>query len=200
MGSDADEWEIKTFADLEEAYAWLRDEGHEEYDWVIIDTVGGAQRVLQRSALDASYKAQPAKRDPDVPSMDVHQKAQIQTVKFVMKFHDLPMNVLWTAHPYNLEDGDGEPMILPYVHGGRGEVAQQVLGHMNVAGYGVMREVNGKQVRRMYFCHSEAKRGKDRFNKLGRYKDDVDVPTIQRLITGPRVAKKTAARRPAAAK
>ena len=53
LGSNADEWTIKTTADLEAAYKWLRDEGHEEYDWVVIDTVGGAQRILQRSALDA---------------------------------------------------------------------------------------------------------------------------------------------------
>lgn len=202
LGSDADEWVIRSTKDLEEAYKWLRDEGHEEYDWVIVDTVGGAQRILQRSALEASYKANPGKRDPDVPSMDVHQKAQIQIIKFIMMFNDLPMNSLFTAHPMHLEDDEGETYTLPYVHGGKGEVAQQALGHFNVAGYGVTKEVNGKEVRRMYFSHAGGLRGKDRFNKLGRYKDDITVPQMQAIIQAPAArtaAKKTAVRRPATA-
>lgn len=204
MGSTADRWDIKTTADMDEAYKWLRDEGHKEYRWVIIDTIGGAQRILQRSALNVSYKANPSKRDPDVPSMDVHQKAQIQTIKFVMQFNDLPMHVIYTAHPMHLEDGEGEPYILPYVHGGKGEVAQQTLGHMNVAGYGVMKEVNGKEVRRMHFRNVGPYRGKDRFTKLPPYLDNPTVPQIEELITSTAVpaqrarkatAKKTAARR-----
>jgi hypothetical protein len=204
LGSTAQEWPMKTGQDLDEAYRWLRDEGHREFKWVCIDTIGGGQRILQRSALDASYKAQPGKRDPDVPSMDVHQKAQIQTIKFVMQFNDLPMNTLYTAHPYNLEDAEGEPMILPYVHGGKGEVAQQVLGHMNVAGYGVTAEDdNGREVRRMYFRHTGPYRGKDRNNKLPRYIDKPTLRQVREIIEAPRVAparkapaaKKIAARR-----
>lgn len=203
LGSSAEEWPIKVYKDLDEAYRWLRDEGHKEFKWACIDTVGGAQRILQRSALDASYAAQPGKRDPDVPSMDVHQKAQIQTIKFVMQFNDLPMNTLYTAHPYNLEDAEGEPYILPYVHGGRGEVAQQVLGHMNVAGYGVMAEDdNGREVRRVYFRNTGPYRGKDRFNKLPRSMDKPTLKQVREIIETPAsrparkaVAKKTTARR-----
>jgi len=203
LGSTAQEWPIKTYKDLDEAYRWLRDEGHEEFDWVCVDTVGGAQRILQRSALDLSYAANPGKRDPDVPSMDVHQKAQIQTIKFIMQFNDLPMNTLFTAHPMHLEDGEGEPYILPYVHGGRGEVAQQALGHMNVAGYGVMAEDdNGREVRRVYFRNTGPYRGKDRFNKLPRSLDKPTLAQIREIIEAPAArpvrkttAKKTAARR-----
>jgi len=199
MGSSAEEWPIKTYKDLDEAYRWLRDEGSKEFKWACIDTVGGAQRILQRSALDASYAAQPGKRDPDVPSMDVHQKAQIQTIKFIMQFNDLPMNTLFTAHPMHLEDGEGEPYILPYVHGGRGEVAQQALGHMNVAGYGVMAEDdNGREVRRVYFRNTGPYRGKDRFNKLPRYIDKPTLKGVREIIEAPaarRVAKKTTTRR-----
>lgn len=210
MGSEADEWEIKTFDDFDEAYLWLRDEGHKEYEFCVIDTVGGAQRILQRSALEVSYKANPAKRDPDVPSMDVHQKAQIQTVKMVMQFNDLPMHIIYTAHPMRLEDGEGEEFILPYVHGGKGEVAQQVHGHMNIAGYGTWREKDGKQVRRMYFTHTGPFRGKDRFTRIGRYMDEPTIPKIMAKIgdatprngTAParRPARKTAARSRAVAK
>lgn len=201
LGSTADEWEIKTTKDLEEAYKWLRDEGHEEYDWVVIDTVGGAQRILQRSALDAAVRAAPGKQDPDVPSIAVHQKAQIQIIKFIMMFNDLPMHTLFTAHPMHLEDDEGETYILPYVHGGKGEVAQQALGHFNVAGYGVNQEVGDKVVRRIYFTHNNGLRGKDRFHKLGRYRDSLDLATMQDIIEAPRATtKKAAARRPATAK
>lgn len=207
MGSDADEWPIKVFEDLDEAYCWLRDEGHQEYEWLCIDTAGGAQRVLMGSALDKSYKANPTKRDPDVPSVDVHQKVQLQIIKMTMQFNDLPMHVLWTAHPMELEDSSGNPKTLPYVHGQRGEIAQQFLGHMNVAGYGVLVEdEEGKvaPIRRMYFCHTEGMRGKDRHNKLGRYKDNLTVPAMMEIINAPRAArkspaKKVAARRTAAA-
>jgi hypothetical protein len=208
FNSDADKWDIKNFSDLEAAYKWLRDEGCEEYEWCIVDTIGGAQRILQRSALDASYKANPAKQDPDVPSIAVHQKAQIQTIKFVMQFNDLPINMIYTAHPMQLEDGEGEEFILPYVHGGRGEIAQQTLGHMNVAGYGTTVEgSDGKEIRRMYFVHTGPFRGKDRFHKLGRYMDEPTVPKIMAKMTATTgtaakktAAKKTAARRTATAK
>ncbi|QKY79547.1 RecA-like DNA recombinase [Streptomyces phage ShakeNBake] len=200
MGSSAEEWPIKTYKDLDEAYRWLRDEGHKEFKWACVDTVGGAQRILQRSALDASYAANPGKRDPDVPSMDVHQKAQIQTIKFIMQFNDLPMNTLYTAHPYNLEDAEGEPYILPYVHGGRGEVAQQALGHMNVAGFGVMAEDdNGREVRRVYFRNTGPYRGKDRFGKLPRYMDKPTLKQVRETIEAPasRPVRKTAAKKTA---
>lgn len=199
MGSDADEWPIKKLKDMEDAYRYLRDEGHKEYTWVCIDTIGGAQRILQRSALDASYAANPAKRDPDVPSMDVHQKAQIQTIKFIMQFNDLPMNILYTAHPYNLEDAEGEPYVLPYVHGGKGEVAQQTLGHMNVAGYGVLAEDdNGREVRRIYFCQTGPYKGKDRFNRLPKVMDKANLRQVRELIQAPPAARKTAAKKTAA--
>jgi len=203
LGSTAEEWPIKTYKDLDEAYRWLRDEGHKEFRWACVDTVGGAQRILQRSALDASYAANPGKRDPDVPSMDVHQKAQIQTIKFIMQFNDLPMNTLYTAHPYNLEDAEGEPYILPYVHGGRGEVAQQALGHMNVAGFGVMAEDdNGREVRRVYFRNTGPYRGKDRFGKLPRYIDKPTLKQVRETIEAPasRPVRKTAAKKTTAAR
>src|SRR3546814_6171402 len=58
MGSSAEEWPIKTYKDLDEAYRWLRDEGHEEFQWVCIDTVGGAQRILQRRSEEHTSELQ----------------------------------------------------------------------------------------------------------------------------------------------
>ena len=36
-GSQADTWVVRDYTDLSEAYDYVRQEGHREYDWVWID-------------------------------------------------------------------------------------------------------------------------------------------------------------------
>jgi hypothetical protein len=55
-----------------------------------------------------------------------------------------------------------------------------------------------QQVRRLYFDHYKVYRGKDRYNALGRFKDNLTVPEMMRLIKTHQdgaPAKKTTVRR-----
>lgn len=195
QGSTADEWKIGSWDELSEAFIYLRDEGSDEYDWVIVDTITEAQTKAMKSSIDSGLKQNPG-RDPLVPAQQDYQRSQNAVVQMVQKFHDLPMNVLWTAHRTDMENAEGEPYYGAAIHGGKGSLAQQILGYMSIVGYGEMKEVEGKQVRRMYFSHTAAgHRGKDRFAALGNYKDGLTVPKMLDIIAAP-AATATPARRP----
>lgn len=196
QGSTADEWPIKTWDDLNEAFIYLRDEGCDEYDWVIIDTITEAQTKAMKSSIDSGLKQNPG-RDPLVPAQQDYQRSQNAIVQMVQKFHDLPVNVLWTAHRTDMEDANGDPYYGAAIHGGKGSLAQQILGYMSIVGYGEMVTTeDNKRVRRMYFSHTTAgHRGKDRFAALGNYKDNLTVPKMLDIIAAP-AATTTPVRRP----
>lgn len=182
QGSKADVWEIRTFAQLDKAYRYLRDEGHTEYDWVIIDSITEVQKMFQAEWLDAN-RDKAGKRHPDVLGIDGYQVTQNQVYKFVKQFNDLPMHKLYTAGIQTLEDDDGELFYLPLIHGGRGDVARTVSGYMKVTGFGVWHgEDEDNLTRRIYFQNSGAYRGKDRFDALGRFQDEVTLPKLEELV------------------
>lgn len=182
QGSDADEWPIQTWTELNDAFRYVRDEGTDEYEWLIVDTITEAQTKAMRESVDNSVK-QNAGRDPLVPAQQDYQRSQNALQQMVQKFHDLPINIIWTAHRTDMEDAEGNPYYGAAIHGGKGSLAQQILGYMNIVGYGDMKEVEGKRVRRMYFTHTEAgHRGKDRFAALGNFKDNLTVPRLMEIL------------------
>lgn len=185
MDSTAEEWPIRDWDDLVAAYKWMRDEGCEEYDWVIIDSVTEAQKICMKKALEIAVKHK-ADRDPDVPAIQDYQKVQNQTLTMIKQFNDLPCNVIYTALPLRVEDDEGEVYYLPSLQGGQGALAQQVLGYMKVAGYGTFktakRGADEVTVRRIYFSPVGPYKGKDRFNVMGSHKDNLTVPQMEKLI------------------
>src|SRR4029079_15484791 len=120
-------------------------------------------------------------RDPDVPQIQDHLKVQQQTLNFLRRFNNLPINCLYTALPLRLEDEDGKPYFLPALDGKQGGIAQQAMGYMHVVGHGVKRNIkdaNGStvQVRRVYFQSVGPYKAKDRYDALGKYLDNPTVP------------------------
>jgi hypothetical protein len=185
LGSNAQEWEIRSWDDLEEAYRWLRDEGHKEYDFVIVDNVTVAQRLAMRESMQISKKMSnnPDKLDPYVPAQGDYNRNQHMIVQFVMKMFDLPMHVIFTSHIKGMEDAEGEPFYSANIHGQQGGIANECLGYANIVGMGESRMAkNDRIIRRLWFSHYEAYRGKDRYVVLGNYKDDITVPDMLALI------------------
>lgn len=184
MGSDAEEWQIGTWAELNEAYIWLRDEGiaEEGYEWIIVDNITEAQELAMRESILAGVAKRPD-RDEYVPEMKDYQRSQNATIQMVKKFNDLPVNIIYTSHRKGMEDGDGQDYYSAAIQGGQGQVAEQILGYMNIIAMGEVRpNKDGVEVRRYYFCHHGPYRGKDRFQVLGNYKDDLTVPQMMELI------------------
>lgn len=181
-GSDADEWTVRTWADLMDAYTWLRNGGCDEYEWLVIDNITEAQHLGMQAAHQISIKRPGSRVDEFVYDMWDYQRGQLSLIQMVNQFNDLPIHKIWTSHRRDNEDGEGEPFYSAVIQGGQGAVAQQIQGYMNVIGSGQMEKKDGKDVRRMYFTHTGPHRGKDRFQALGNFKDDLTVPRMMELI------------------
>jgi GTPase SAR1 family protein len=212
LGSQADEIICKTAKDFDEAYVWLAEEGHKEYDVVTVDNISEAQKLYLYAAKEAAMR-RGAKSDPLVPDPSEYLRAQLAIVKAVKGFHDLPMHVVWTAHQKGWEDEFGEPFYSMVLQGGKGEVAQTVLGYMNINLFIEKMEKDDKEIRRFWATYKGPYRGKDRTQSLGRFKDNLTWPQLlvlfeaaQKKITAEHAGKsstttvkKPARRRPAVA-
>lgn len=215
FGSTADEWQIGSWQTLEEAYRWLRDEGIEEegYEWVILDNITMAQYLAMDESLQMAVDKN-AKRDRFVPDKYEYQRSQNATINMVLRFNDLPVNIIYTSHRKGMEDSDGQDYYSAAIQGQDGMVAEQILGYMNIIAFGEVEKDKEKKktVRRYYFVHHGPYRGKCRFispsgrSVLGSFKDDLTVPEMMELINTAKgrsgtttakrtVAKKTATRR-----
>jgi hypothetical protein len=204
QGSKADEWVIRDYEGMDESYRWLRDHGHKIYDWVAVDSIPEAQKILQRDWLEKN-KDRAKGRHPDVLGMDGYQITQNQLIKYVKQMNDLPMHVVYTAKPLELIDGEGEIYYLPNLHGQKGDIARDFMGYMKVQGFGtyVEKKIRGtdrtKLVRRYHFQPHGPYKGKDRTDSLGMHLDDPTLPQIADLVEK-KAASAGAATRPASKK
>ncbi len=186
-GSTADLWPIRDFDDLAMAFKFLAFEGGcDEYQWVMLDSITEMQKLSMDAALRKAVQDNKA-RDPDVPAIQDYMKVQQQTLNFLRRFNELPVNCLYTALPYRLEDENGDPYFLPALDGKQGGIAQQAMGYMHVVGHGVKRVIkdqNDRQimVRRVYFQTTGPYKAKDRYGLLGRYMDNITIPRIEEVI------------------
>jgi len=194
FGSDAQEWEIESWANIQEAFRYLRDGGIEEMDlkWVIIDNTSEAQNFGMSETMQKA-RAQNSRLDEFIPSQQDYQRSQLMILKLVKQFNDLPVNVLWTAWQKSEEDQDGNVYFAPAIHGQQGAVAQMVAGYMNIVGYGEVIEADDKEVRRVWFTHHGPYRGKDRFVALGQKRDGLTIAKMDEIIQAA-VAKRKAQR------
>lgn len=190
QGSDADEWIVRTMDDLTESYNYLRSRGHTEYDWVAVDSLPEAQKIMQADWLDKN-RGNAGKRHPDVLGIDGYQITQNQLVKYVKQMNDLPMHVAYTAKPIEMYDPEGNPYYLPNLHGQKGDIARDIMGYMKVQGFGTFetkkvrkadKSVEERIVRRYYFQPYGPYKGKDRTDSLGPYLDDPTLPQIAKMI------------------
>ncbi len=186
-GSTADLWPIQHWNELPRAYNFMRYEGGcDMYDWILLDSVTEMQKLSMDAALQKAVSDN-AGRDPDVPAIQDYMKVQQQTLNFLRRFNELPVNCLYTALPLRLEDEAGMPYFLPALDGKQGGIAQQAMAYMHVVGHGVKRVIekeDGKKqaVRRVFFQSNGPYKAKDRYGVLGRFMDDITIPQIEELI------------------
>jgi AAA domain len=187
MGSTADLWPIRTWDSLPEVYRFFRYEGGcDMYEWALFDSITEMQKLSMDSALRRAVRDNQA-RDPDIPAIQDYMKVQQQTLNFLRRFNELPVNCLYTALPLRLEDESGQPYFLPALDGKQGGIAQQAMGYMHVVGHGTKRVIDvadgkRKMVRRVFFQSTGPYRAKDRYGALGRFMDDITIPQITELI------------------
>lgn len=167
------------------------------YSFLIVDSITEVQRGMMRHDLNLQYGRSPAKRDINVPAQDNYLRTQMQLVEFVKSLNSWPCTTIWTAHQQEWEDSEGESRYIPMIHGGKGAVANEVMGYMMVHGSGQFIPQDGDKpdIRRMWFSNSGPYRARDRTNKLPLFLDSPTIPQITELISSA-PAKKAVARRP----
>lgn len=212
-------WNINTWGDLTDAYAWLRDsleEGTCPFEWVMIDTVTKAQYRDWRAIMKALVERAPH-RDEDVPDKGEHFKMQLTMKRMVSDFNELPINIVWTAQPMNADlEGEDEERVIPMIEGKDGAISAALAADMDDVWYLRRMRVkkrgadSAKLVRRLYTEH-HIYWVKDRFDCLPKHIDDPDINQLVKTIRDAeerptptpvrrRTAKKTTAKKTARAR
>lgn len=194
LGKKAKLWRAHTWEDVQAAYRWLKNNPY-VFRWVAIDSGTEMQALLLRDILDKELEGNERNRDEDVPQIQDHQKWQLKFKRFIKAFCDLPCNVLFTALAMNVEDEEGNALVVPQFQGKGYQISSWVCAQMSVVGY--MKKVNVKkkvgdetvveEVRRIFFQHRKLPNdatifAKDRYNVLGKFKDDITLLQMDALI------------------
>jgi hypothetical protein len=203
IGVNNDEWRI-THADkgeysLQALYDYMLGGGCDQYEWLVHDNASVENRLCMRSAMEIMRGRPGNKQDIYTPDKPQYQRSQNQFLEMVEMFYDLPINQIWLVHPrvmYLQDDPEGESKEVITAAVQNDQIAESFLGMMPIVGMGtdIEREVEGGQTehkRRLYFSHRGMYRGKDRTNALGKFRDDLDVPRMLRLIEAKRAGKVT---------
>lgn len=185
-GSTSKRWKIDTWEEFEQAYRWLRDGGIKDYDWLIVDGLTMLWEKCMRFTLDQSKKDNP-RRDDYIPAPDNHQKVQLMMKDYVGKLVDLPIDTAFTALPMNVETQDGDEIVIPQVHGQKGNTSHYICGLMSAFGHMSVKTLKSKtgterEVRRITWSPTGAYTGKDRYGVLKPYTDNITLPEIKKLI------------------
>lgn len=137
-------WRIRSWQDLEDAYAWARD-NQGVFDWIVIDSATSVQNRSMRAAMEAAVKRNPEKRDVDLPDRGEHQKVQNAMKRMVTDFCELDCNTLWLAQAMRREDQDGNEIVVPFIFGKDYEVSAFVCAQMMAFGYYMKKQTPGKK-------------------------------------------------------
>ena len=177
-GSKAQQATINTWEEFESLTKWLRVGHASEFDWITLDGLTMAQEKCMRFFLDEGH-AKSAAQDDMVPSQAIHQKVQNTMKHMVGVYCDLPVNVMFTALPWNIETEDGEERVIPLIHGQKGATSNYVTGLMDAVGYAQRTENKaGREVFRITWKPHGAYIGKDRFGTLKPFTDNPSLPEL----------------------
>ena len=178
MGSTADVWVCPGYDQIDEAWEYLRHEGHKEYDWVWIDNL----TLLQDQAMDdimADLVKDKPHRNRWVPDQHEYLVNQNRISTLMRSFKKLPMHVGFTAHVMKTEDMDGKILYLPMLQGGQGALSQKICGYMNIVGYMALQRKEGDTKRILYMEKTGKYLAKGRFPGMSPRLEDPTVPLLE---------------------
>lgn len=206
-------WPARSQKAIDKALDWLESQGEDlkdDFDWIAIDTGTKMQQVMMRDIVDERVADPGAKSDnPDKVQLDEYGMTQQRFKRYVERFNDLPVNVLWLMHPKREEDEDGETFVCPDVHGKGYQLSTWFSAEMYALGYMTLEEkaLNGKTVtvRQIRWKGTKHIRAKDRFDCLPGLTYNKTLPQLEKIILDanedepPAAPKKAPARKPAPA-
>lgn len=183
---------ITTWSEVNDIY-WYLQSGDHDFESVAIDTVSGLQTLCMNWILGDEH-ARDTSRDPDQPSQRLYQKRTQLMTNIITNFRNLPMNVIFTAHTRNTEQGEGEDEIITVTGPNLAPATvNHLLGAVGLIGYMHKREVVvkrkvGDKVKRRKVTRTRMLIGpSERFETGVRYSalkdlDHIDSPDFGELL------------------
>lgn len=198
QGSMAKVWPARTWTDLRNAYAWVEEKCEEGIlgtkHWITLDSGTVMQEHALADILETAVSNN-EERDPDIPAIQDHQKWQNMFKRFVRKFNDLPVNVLYIATEMDGENEEGETIKVPYFQGKGVGISSWVCAQMSAVGYMKVAKVRDKsipvnddtppplkEVRRILWQPNGKVFAKDRSDMCGKFTTDKTLREIERLM------------------
>lgn len=188
-----DMWVVDDYNELADAAAYVINEGHAEYDFVVFDN----GTLFMEQGMDhimADLVATKPHRDLYIPDRAEYLRNQNMFSKQVRTLIGAPVNFIMTAHVMQMESPEGDDISIPALPGSKGLYSQKLCGLMNLVTYYRAVAKKGGVQRVLYTQKSKTMEAKDRFQALPARMIDPTVPQIMDAIQGTpkrRPAKKT---------
>jgi hypothetical protein len=201
MGSGADEWVTSTWADLQEAFKWLKEGGGAKaYDWLLVDSLSEVEEACWRMFLEKAA-ADNSRRSVYKAELADYNIVGNMMRKFVDSVNRLPINVLYTALPMAVDMTDPiteEDMTktMPQLgSSNNGKLSQKVAAQMTLVGMlnvrtpkaeddGEGKKKAAEPYRRLNLAGNSRFLAKTRHHKLGRFVDRPNVAEMVATIDG----------------
>lgn len=185
MGSTADEWVCDTYDEFMKAYNYVKNEGHKEYEWCLVDSSSEMEELMWLDQLQKGKKKNKA-RNEFQPALADYQIIGNKVKNMVDSFNRLPINVLYTAQTMRLDieddedDGEDTTKLMPLLGSpNNGVISQKVCGKVTLIGLLQARPGKGDDMsRRLWLQGGKRYIAKDRHDAFPRY---LDNPTIEAM-------------------
>lgn len=175
-GLDIDIAEIRSWEDYNEAYELLSSPDC-KYRSVGIDSIS---ETHVWALLERVRKLGPSRREPDLIEQGDYGVASTQLRRLLREFRDLPMHVFYVASSKQ-EDERGVGMVAKPAMAG--QMSNDVLGLMSVAGYLALTEDEEGETQRVLLLQNYPKfRTKIRMPWEVQAPDELEDPTVSRLL------------------
>jgi hypothetical protein len=145
----AQEWVVNDWSDMDEVMEYARHDLPKEFDWVWLDNIS----LFQDHGLDDIWanvlirKPDRAQYGLDKSEYGVNMHRLAQWVRHMVGHPGFNFGL--TAHPAELIDKDGDPVIMPWIQGK--DMSPKLCGYMNMVGYYEERPAKGGGTARVLF-------------------------------------------------
>lgn len=177
-GTGSKIWTIDTWADLDEAYEYLRHEPH-PFDTVVMDSISiGQDKLLEDIMNDLIENRGKKHRKPYLIDQGEYGENMNRLKQWVTRMKALPTHFVVTGHPFPWENPEtGDEQLWPWIQGRN--MPQTICGHFNIIAY---MTVNAEGDRMMRVKPNPNYYARDRFAALGAGLKNPTMATIIRRV------------------
>ena len=196
LGSTADELPVNTWTEFLEYADWIvRGDAHEQYQYVILDTVDELEELIWQEQLVNDELKRASKYQPnkgDYPVVWRKLRAELNAL------NRAPISVIYLNHMMHIdrEDEEGDTVTLAMPEMGsrkRGDLSSWFCAQMGLVGYmRIVRQEGGAEERHLMTSTTERYIAKDRTTKFGA---GIVNPTIPGMLATIGSSNNTTARR-----